>query len=86
MEQDVYVRNTHVSNIHIYTHIYIYIYIDNFPFSPQVWGERSEPQIQCIALLRLQGWSRAIVVGEAIKKQYSGREASTYTVKTVWLF
>ena len=21
-----------------------YIYIDNFPFSPQVWGERSEPQ------------------------------------------
>ena len=26
-------------------YIYIYIYIDNFPFSPQVWGERSEPQL-----------------------------------------
>ena len=32
----------------IYIYIYIYIiykHIDNFPLSPQVWGEHSEPQL-----------------------------------------
>ena len=31
--------------------IYIYIYIDNFPFSPQVWGEHSEPQLSLFCKL-----------------------------------
>ena len=41
MGQDVYIRNTHVPNIHI----------DNFPFSPQVWGSLRSPQLdECRAL------------------------------------
>ena len=42
MGQDVYIYG--IRTYQTYIHIYIYIYIDNFPFSPQVWGERSEPQ------------------------------------------
>ena len=41
MGQDVYIYG--IRTYHIY--IYIYIYIDNFPFSPQVWGSLRSPQL-----------------------------------------
>ena len=40
MEQDVYIYG-----IRTY---HIYIYIDNFPFTPQVWGSLRSPQLLCV--------------------------------------
>ena len=45
----MHIRNTHVPNIP--TYIYTYIYIDNFPFSPQVWGSLRSPQLLRAGLL-----------------------------------
>ena len=43
MGQDVYIYG--IRTYHIYIYIYMYIYIDNFPFSPQVWGSLRSPQL-----------------------------------------
>ena len=49
MGQDVYIYTEYARTKHIYIYIYIYIHIyihiDNFPFSPQVWGSLRSPQL-----------------------------------------
>ena len=47
MGQDVYIYGIRTYQTYIYT----YIYIDNFPFSPQVWGSLRSPQLLLYSLV-----------------------------------
>ena len=37
-----------IRTYHIYIYIYIKKYIDNFPFTPQVWGSLRSPQLSLL--------------------------------------
>ena len=46
----------HIQNMHI-------PYIDNFLFSPPVWGERSKPQLQVLTLLKIISAATFLIIG-----------------------
>ena len=45
---------------YIYTYIHIYIHIDNFPFSPQVWGSLRSPQIATLLRIHIIRGQRSV--------------------------